>query len=142
MLRIEPAAWSDILAHVEQTYPEECCGAMLGGDSGGEKLVRRAVPIENAYPGSRKTRYEIRPEDLLAATHLARQSGLDLVGIYHSHPDREACFSVTDLENSCPWYAFVVVSIHGGRFDHAQCWLPNQDRTSAAAEPLWYPEAG
>ena len=63
---------------------------------------------------------------------------MDLIGIYHSHPDCGAYFSQTDLKNSCPWYSFVVLSIHGGEFDHANSWLPNPDQTAAAKEELTY----
>jgi proteasome lid subunit RPN8/RPN11 len=141
MIRIDAAAWSAMLAHAEKAYPNECCGAMLGRiDDPEVKSVRRAISLDNAYAGSQKTRYEIRPEDLLEADRAARRDGLDLIGIYHSHPDCEAYFSETDLKNSCPWYSFVVVSIRGGKFDHATSWLPNAEQTAAQAERLLYPE--
>ena len=101
--------------------------------------VSIAVPLENAYGGSQKDRYEIRPEDLLAVDRRARREGLDLIGIYHSHPDCDAYFSATDLKNSCPWYSFVVVSIRAGRFDHAKSFRPNADQTAAEPEDLAYP---
>jgi len=97
------------------------------------------VPLENAYHGSQKDRYQIRPEDLLAADRQARRAGLELIGIYHSHPDCDAYFSETDLKNSCPWYSFVVVSIREGRFDHAKSFRPNADQTAAEPEELSHP---
>ena len=63
---------------------------------------------------------------------------MDLVGIYHSHPDCGAYFSETDLKNSCPWYSFVVLSIQKGEFDHANSWLPNPEQTAAEKEELTY----
>ena len=74
----------------------------------------------------RRARYELRPEDLLRADREARERKLDLIGIYHSHPDCDAYFSETDLKNSCPWYSFVVLSIQSATFDHANSWLPNR----------------
>ena len=68
----------------------------------------------------------------------ARRQGMDLVGIYHSHPDCDAYFSKTDLENSCPWYSFIVLSIQKGEFDHANSWLPNAEQTKAEKEELIY----
>ena len=59
--------------------------------------------------------------------------------IYHSHPDCDAYFSETDLKNSCPWYSFVVLSIRGGEFDHANSFLPDADQTRADAELLSFP---
>ena len=77
---------------------------------------------------------------LLAADTEARARKLELIGIYHSHPDCDAYFSETDLRNSCPWYSFVVLSIKNGTFDHANSWLPDADQTSAAKEDLEYGE--
>lgn len=125
-----------MVAHAESTYPNECCGAMLGraGDSG--KLVTEAVPLENSFSGEQGERYELRPEDLLSADKAARDRGLDVIGIFHSHPDCDAYFSETDLKNSCPWYSFVVLSIKAGKFDHANSFLPDLDQTRADKEEL------
>lgn len=127
-----------MVAHAESTFPNECCGAMLGVSYGVEKQVSVASPIENAYQGAQNARYELRPEDLLAAEREARKQGMDLIGIFHSHPDCDAYFSETDLKNSCPWYSFVVLSIKGGKFDHANSFLPNLDQTAAEKEELIY----
>jgi proteasome lid subunit RPN8/RPN11 len=105
-------------------------------DETGIKQVTGAVAMENAYKGVQEDRYQIRPEDLLAADKGARAEGLDLIGIFHSHPDCDAYFSKTDLENSCPWYSFVVLSIKKGKFDHAASFLPNADQTAAEKEDL------
>ena len=138
MIRIEAEPWQVMVEHARETYPNECCGAMLGQLDDGRKTVQVAMPLENVFAGARATRYELRPEDLLAADRAARERRLDLIGIYHSHPDCDAYFSATDLQNSCPWYSFVVLSIRQGEFDHANSWLPNADQTEAAKEELSY----
>jgi proteasome lid subunit RPN8/RPN11 len=130
-----------MLLHAERTYPRECCGAMLGRTDGQKKLVSDAVPLENAFAGEQHDRYELKPEDLLAADKAARARGLDLIGIFHSHPDCAAYFSETDLKNSCPWYSFVVLSIHHGKFDHANSFLPDLDQTSAEPEEMKWPKS-
>jgi len=140
MIRIETAPWAAMVAHARSVYPNECCGAMLGATDGETKLVRESIALRNAFEGAQAARYELRPEDLLAADKAARERGMDLIGIYHSHPDCDAYFSRTDLENSCPWYSFVVLSIQKGEFHHANSWLPNVDQTEAVKEPLSYGE--
>jgi len=140
MVKIEKAAWDTMVAHAESEFPNECCGVMLGA-MGDEKVVKSAVPLENAYTGGQQDRYELRPEDLLAADRRARAEGLELIGIFHSHPDCDAYFSKTDLENSCPWYSFVVLSVKGGKFDHANCFQPNADQTAAEKEELTWPKS-
>ena len=138
MIRIETEPWQAMLAHARQAYPNECCGAMLGTIDGDTKNVREAIALQNAFEGAQAARYELRPEDLLAADKAARSRGMDLIGIYHSHPDCDAYFSTTDLQNSCPWYSFVVLSIQKGEFHHANSWLPNFDQTAADKEELVY----
>jgi len=138
MIRIESEPWAEMVAHARETYPNECCGAMLGSTDGEQKGVRVAIRLRNAFEGAQAARYELRPEDLLAADKAARERNMDLIGIYHSHPDCDAYFSKTDLQNSCPWYSFVVLSIQKGEFHHANSWLPNVDQTDAAKEELIY----
>ena len=145
MIKIDPEAWRVMVAHAEKTYPDECCGALIGELSGGTaadgaRIVREAVPMRNSYDGPQEDRYELHPEDLLAADRDARARGLDLVGIFHSHPDCNAYFSETDLKNSCPWYSFVVLSVQKGRFHHAASFLPDADQTRADKEELIYAE--
>ena len=136
MIRIEPEPWAAMVSHARKTYPNECCGAMLGKIDDGEKCVVEAIALRNAFEGAQAARYELRPEDLLAADKAARERNMDLIGIYHSHPDCDAYFSKTDLQNSCPWYSFVVLSIQNGEFHHANSWLPNVEQTEAAKEEL------
>ena len=138
MIRIESEPWAQMVAHARETYPNECCGAMLGSTDGEQKAVRVAIRLRNAFEGAQAARYELRPADLLAADKAARERKMDLIGIYHSHPDCDAYFSKTDLRNSCPWYSFVVLSIQKGEFHHANSWLPNVDQTDAAKEELIY----
>ena len=141
MIEIENTPWRSMVAHAERTFPNECCGAMLGRTADGKKVVTDARALENAFSGAQEARYELRPEDLLAADRAARESGLDLIGIYHSHPDCDAYFSQTDLENSCPWYSFVVLSVKRGKFDHANSFLPDLDQTQADHEDLIWQES-
>lgn len=141
MIKVDKTAWDVMVSHAEAKFPNECCGAMLGSSDGEAKHVTQALPLENAYAGEQGARYELRPQDLLEAEKGARAAGLDLIGIFHSHPDCDAYFSKTDLENSCPWYSFVVLSVKGGKFDHAASFLPNADQTAAEKEELIWPKS-
>ena len=138
MIRIDSEPWAAMVAHARETYPDECCGAMLGATGDDGKVVRESIRLQNAFEGPQAARYELRPEDLMAADRAARDRNMELIGIYHSHPDCDAYFSQTDLKNSCPWYSFVVLSIQKGEFHHANSWLPNVDQTEAAKEELIY----
>jgi proteasome lid subunit RPN8/RPN11 len=139
MIEIEEKPWQVMVDHAKATYPNECCGAMIGSVDGENKTVRAAVILENSFTGAQNARYELKQEDLLKADSEARRQGMDLVGIFHSHPDCDAYFSKTDLENSCPWYSFVVLSIYKGEFNHANSFLPDPDQTHAEKEQLVHP---
>ncbi len=139
MIEIEEQPWRAMLAHAEATYPNECCGVMLGS-ADAAKVVKEAAALANVAQESHRARYELAPEDLIRADREARARGLDLIGIYHSHPDCDAYFSATDLKNSCPWYSFVVLSVREGRFDHANSFLPNAEQTHAEKEEMTCPK--
>jgi len=139
MLELLDEPFHTMVSHAESAYPRECCGAMLGHLRDGQKVVTLAVPLKNSFAGEQSQRYEITPSDLLAADSAAREQKLDLIGIFHSHPDCDAYFSETDLKNSCPWYSFVVLSVQNGRFHHANSFLPDIDQTRADPEELLLP---
>lgn len=141
MIHVERKPWREMVNHAQAVYPNECCGAMLGTIDGDTKTVTIAMQLDNAAQGSQQAYYELRPEDLLRADKAAREQKLDLIGIYHSHPDCDAYFSETDLKNSCPWYSFIVLSVRKGQFDHANSWLPNAEQTHAEKEELKWPES-
>ncbi len=130
---------SEMIAHAEATYPNECVGAMIGTIADGVKTVDYALRLENSAEGSQRAYYQVKPEHLMQADKAAREQSKTLIGIYHSHPDCDAYFSETDLKNSSPWYSFVVLSIQKGKFDHANSWLPDADQTSAEKEELELP---
>ncbi len=136
MLRIARIPFAVMRAHAEAAYPNECVGAMLGKAGADAKSVGLAMPLENSAGGSQRAFYELSADSLLAADAAARKMGLDVIGIYHSHPDADAYFSETDLKHSCPWYSFVVLSVKGGRYDHASSWLPDFEQTRADREEL------
>lgn len=134
MINIEKAAWDLMVSHAEKTYPKECCGVLLGS----AQKVKNAVPLPNVYTGPQEDFFVVDPKDLSHADQHARDSGMDIVGIFHSHPDCDAYFSKRDLEHSCPWYSYVVLSIKNGRFDHANSYRPDSDQSSAPKEELIY----
>ena|SRR4030081_3591329 len=134
MLRVEKDAWEQMVSHAEKTYPKECCGVMLGSD----QVVREAVPVPNSYTGAQEDFFVMDPKDLIRVDELARQKGLETVGIFHSHPDCDAYFSKRDLEHSCSWFSYVILSIKSGRFDHANSYRPDFDQKEAPKEELIY----
>ena len=141
MIEVDLQPWQAMILHAERTYPNECCGAVLGRIQGDTKRVTGAIPLENASDREQNRHYQLRPEDLVSAEKAAREQGLDLIGIFHSHPDCDAYFSETDLRHSCPWFSFIVLSVKNGRFDHANSFLPDLDQSRADPEELIWPKS-
>ncbi len=134
MIRINPTAWQAMLTHAEAIYPKECCGVLLGS----EQQVQEAVPLPNVYTGPQEDFFMMDPKDLIHADERARKNGFEILGIFHSHPDCDAYFSKRDLEHSCSWFSYVVLSIKQGRFDHANSYRPDEDQKEALKEELIY----
>jgi proteasome lid subunit RPN8/RPN11 len=96
-LRIPRAVFDQICAHGEQTYPHECCGALLGYSAPEGWRVHSAVPAGNTRIDSAHNRYHIAPLELVKIEREARRQGLGIAGFYHSHPDHPAMWSNTDF---------------------------------------------
>jgi proteasome lid subunit RPN8/RPN11 len=103
----------------EVAYPEECCGVLLGTRNTNDREVVEVVPCENVAL-TRRSRYEVHVLELVRAQLDGRQRGLDIVGIYHSHPDHPARWSATDLRDA-EWVgcSYLIVEVRAGRA-HAQ----------------------
>jgi proteasome lid subunit RPN8/RPN11 len=89
--------YQKIRAHGEETYPHECCGALLGKSTPDGWRVTAAVRAGNTRTDSAHNRYNIAPLELVQIEREARHQGLDIAGFYHSHPDHPALWSVTDF---------------------------------------------
>ena len=118
-----------IMNHARSAYPEECCGFLLGMDSDGRR-IRRALSAPNTTRGSRGNRFNIDPMELVRAEEEARRSNLNLIGIYHSHPDSPAQPSKVDLDNAWPGYTYLVVSVQNGEPKDLAAWFLSEDRSA------------
>ena len=124
-----------IMNHARSTYPEECCGFLLGRDSD-PRIIVRALSAQNTNRSSRKNRFNIDPMELVRADEEARRANLDLIGIYHSHPDAPPQPSQVDLENTWPWYTYLVVSVQNGEPKGVAAWILSEDRSTFHLEDM------
>jgi proteasome lid subunit RPN8/RPN11 len=132
-----PSRMNEILSeHLRRAYPEEGCGVMLGRERGDVREVDRLIPIENRREDSRERRYLIAPEQFLAADRESRALGLEVIGVFHSHPDHPARPSAFDLEHAWPYYSYVIVSLERGRVADATSWRLREDRSGFESETL------
>jgi proteasome lid subunit RPN8/RPN11 len=116
VLRLPTAVYEAIRAHGEETYPHECCGALLGQPSAEGWQVKAAVRAGNTRTDSAHNRYQIAPAELVKIEREARSQGLDIAGFYHSHPDHPAQWSATDLAEA-HWLGccYVITAVAQGK---------------------------
>jgi proteasome lid subunit RPN8/RPN11 len=110
VIEIPSALVRKIEAHAREAFPEEGCGFLVGsaGDPRRVVEVRRA---KNIASEDRRRRYRVDPLELLHADDDARKRGLDLIGIYHSHPNHPAVPSEFDRSHAASWYTYVILGI-------------------------------
>ncbi len=128
-------------SHAKACYPRECCGILLGSvSSEDERTVSHAIACRNAYEGEQADHFELDPKDQFEAQRLARGTGVEVIGFFHSHPDCDAYFSAADLKHSWPWYSNVVLSVRDGAVCGAKAFRANDDQTESIPEELTCPK--
>ena len=148
-LKLSSEIADKIRKHGAETYPHECCGALLGRDTpetsatataGGVNLPAREVvalfPLVNRRDDSPHNRFSVTADDVRAADKAARERGLELIGWYHSHPDHPACPSQYDREHAWPWYSYIIVSVANGKPQEMTSWRLSDDRSDYACEEI------
>jgi proteasome lid subunit RPN8/RPN11 len=124
LLRLASAVYSDLRAHAEETWPHECCGALLGRVTPEGWRVHSNVRATNSQGSSSYNRYEIAPAELVKIAQEARRQGLEIAGFYHSHPDHPAEWSLTDLAEA-HWLgcSYVITEVAERRAASTQAFL-------------------
>ncbi|MDR2367896.1 MAG: M67 family metallopeptidase [Deltaproteobacteria bacterium] len=137
-MMVLPSVLESIRAHGARAYPYEACGFVLGAfDPSGPPLGLKACEARNSRePGKRRRRFSIEPEEFLAAELKAGSEGLDILAIYHSHPDHPALPSANDLEKALPFYRYLIVSVEKGVPGDLTCWLLENDRSKFTAQNI------
>lgn len=131
VLIVTQAVYDAIRAHGEETYPNECCGALVGEPTSEGWRVTEAIRAGNTRTDAAHNRYNIAPVELVRIQRGARQRGLEIAGFYHSHPDHPAQWSPTDFAEA-HWIgcSYVITSIAQGKADVTNSFLlagPNEE---------------
>lgn len=116
MLKICQSEFEALRRHGEETYPHECCGALLGRFDGDDRTVEAVIRCGNTRDDSPHNRYHIAPAELVKIQREGRARSLDIVGFYHSHPDHPAQWSQTDFAEA-HWIgcSYVITSVERGK---------------------------
>lgn len=104
-------------------FPDECCGFFYGEEKEKNRVVKLAVPVDNAQEGDQKRRFEISPFDYMKAESFALRNNLTLLGVYHSHPQHPAIASEHDLKFAMPYFSYVIYSVMDGKIADVKSWV-------------------
>lgn len=126
-LEISNEAFQKMKSHAEADYPNECCGFFFGLE-GDVRQVRIARKVENAKEGDQSDRFQIDPKDYQEAEKYAIKHDLDLLGVYHSHPDHPAEPSEHDRKVAMPWFSYIIISVRDGKAAGTRSWRLNEGR--------------
>lgn len=139
VLNLCPHHLQDIQSYAESTYPEECCGLLLGHLCGEARTLLEILPTENSWDeetadvfqsidglstrkSSKRNRFSIAPRVMLKVQKEARDRNLNIIGIYHSHTDHPAVPSEFDRVIAWPQYSYVIVSVRQGLACDLKSW--------------------
>jgi proteasome lid subunit RPN8/RPN11 len=131
-VRLGSGVLEAIEQHARDTYPHECCGALIGrGDE-----VRTAFPLPNTTEEGPRRRFLVRPSDYQQAERAAGDAQLELLGFYHSHPDHPARPSQYDLDHAWPFFSYLIVSVDSGAPVDVRSWRLRDDRSAFDEEAI------
>ncbi len=114
-IQIEQITLKQIQHHLETSYPFEACGFILGTEEDGIRTVIKSIVSENESTDNQRRFFVINALDYLKAEKIALRENLQLLGIYHSHPDHPAIPSAHDLEFAQPFFSYLIFSIESNK---------------------------
>lgn len=126
-----------IVAHGAASYPNEGCGLLLGSTEGERNVVAEAIPLPNVWPveSEKPERFRIAEDDWRDVELEAMSNGLDVIGIFHSHPDHPPVASPRDLAwASWPGYSYLITQVVGGEPGVSRSWQLAADRSGFVEE--------
>jgi proteasome lid subunit RPN8/RPN11 len=137
ILEIDEATLKQVHSYGERFYPEEGAGLLLGEVSAERKQVKAALVLPNTREkAARNNRYLLSAQDYLQAEKEAERLKLEVVGVFHSHPDHPNQPSDFDRDWALPWFSYLITSVHNGKATESRAWTLSEDRTGFDEEEI------
>ena len=134
-LEMNSAILKEIHVHGESAYPEEGAGLLLGEVDNGSKRVTQILNLTNTREESaRHNRYLLGPEDYARGEEEAERLGLEVLGVFHSHPDHPNVPSEFDREWAWPWFSYLITSVRSQMAMESRSWRLTEDRSGFVEE--------
>jgi len=127
MLVIEQKSLDEMYADALRSFPDECCGFFFGNEIGEERIVTNILTVDNSKEGDKRRRFEIAPKDYLDAERFADENELQLLGVYHSHPNHPAVPSEHDRIAAQPYFSYIIISVKENEIADIRSWQLNEN---------------
>lgn len=139
MLRLTQTVHAEIKKHGAAAYPYEGCGLLLGYVEDGVNVVTAVQPMQNVWPveAEKPIRFRIAEDDWRDAEIEAMLKGLDVIGVFHSHPDNPPVASPRDRAWAA-WtgYSYLITQVDAGQAGISRSWQLKSDRSGFSEEPV------
>ena len=123
--------------HGESAYPGEGAGFMLGNSSADLRVVTAILELPNAREESAQhNRYLLTPQDMLRSEQEAARLALNVIGVFHSHPDHPNQPSEFDRQWAMPWFSYIITSVNDGKATASRSWRLTDDREKFIEEKI------
>ncbi len=119
MVKIVKSVYDGIIKHAESGYPEEVCGVLIGKKGS----ITNFKECRNLNYERARDRYELDPLSFKEADDWTRSNGMEILGVYHSHPDHPPRPSGFDRERAWPDWVYIILSIIGGKYNDGRAWI-------------------
>ena len=121
----------------ERAYPEEGAGLLLGEVVDGSKRVSQVLVLNNSREkAARRKRYLLEAEDYADGEEQAERLGLEVLGVFHSHPDHPDVPSDFDREWAWPWFSYLITSVREHQAVGSRSWCLREDRSGFVEEEV------
>lgn len=127
MLVIEQKPLDEMYQDALQSFPDECCGFFFGKELENKRIVTDVLVVNNSKEGDKRRRFEISPKDYLNAERFADENELQLLGVYHSHPNHPAIPSEHDRVAAQPYFSYIIISVKENEVADIRSWQLNDN---------------
>ena len=134
MLILEPSVYEGIVQDAGNAFPDECCGFLFGREEPDVRIITEILVVVNAKEGDKRRRFEISARDYLRAEKYALEQNLQLLGVYHSHPNHPAIPSEHDRVAAQPFFSYVIISYFEEGNRELLSWRLNEEHQFEAED--------
>jgi len=136
MLKIPQNLIDEIYEYVLVGYPNEICGLLVGTIEAKTKLVSEVYAVSNLNTQRKQDRYELDPKAFQKIDQQAQKKGLQILGVFHSHPDHPSKPSETDRSQAWEEYSYVILSVEEKQVISCQSWILNEETNEFEEEKI------